>query len=143
MNLQEIRQGIGLLLEDIEGCSVYDSIPEALKASGVTALVIAPGDPYVQYTEGAGRINENEVRMRVVVVPPQQSGARNIMDEIDALLSCGTTEPRSIRSTLGASVSANGTACALSILQAQVRTITINDFANVVGEVDLKILARC
>ena len=143
MNLREIREGVAGLLDEIEGCNVYASIPEALAASGVTALVVAPGDPYVQYTEGSGRINENEIRMRVVVIPPQQSGARNIMDEIDDLLSCGTSEPRSIRSTLGASVSANGTACALSILQAQVRTITINEFANVVGEVELKIMARC
>lgn len=143
MNLQEIREGIGVLLDGIDGCSVYDSIVEGLSASGVTALVVAPGDPYVQYSEAAGLTNKNEVRMRVVVIPPQQSGARNIMNEIDALLSCGTTEPRSIRTTLGASISANGTACALSILTAQVRTVTINDFTNVVGEVDLKIMARC
>lgn len=143
MNLAAIRTGVATLLGDIPGCRVYASIPEALTASGITALVVAPGEPYVTYSEGVGRVNSNDVRLRVVVVPPQQAGAGRIMDELDALLGCGDDSPRSIRSTLGADISADGTACALTILEGSVRTITINEFVSVVGEVDLKITARC
>ena len=143
MDLAEIRQGVATLLEQIDGCRVFVSIPEALAASGITALVVAAGEPYVVYTEGAGRVNQNDINLRVVVVPPQQSGARNILAEIDALLSCGADQLRSIRTTLGTDISASGTACALSTLQAQIRTISINDMTAVVGEVELLVKARC
>lgn len=143
MNLQEIREGVAQVLSGISGVRVLPSIPEALAASGVTALVVAPGEPYVSYSEGAGRVNMNEVRLRLVVIPPQQQGAERMMGEIDDLLSCGATMPRSIRTKLGSDISANGTACAVSTLEAAVRTITINDVSHVVAEVDIKILARC
>lgn len=143
MNLRDIREGVAQVLSGISGVRILSSIPEALAASGVTALVIAPADPYVTYSEGAGRTNQNEIGLRLVVVPPQQQGAERIMAEIDDLLSCGAAMPRSIRTTLGKDISANGTACAVSTLSASVRTITINDVSHVVGEVDIKILARC
>lgn len=143
MNLRAIRQGVGQVLSDIDGVRIFDTIPEALAASGLTALVIAPAETYVTYSEGVGRVNQNEVRLRVIVVPPQQAGAARIMDEIDALLSCGDAEPRSIRSALGSDISADGAACSVSTLSANVRTITINEFSNIVGEVDLRIMARC
>lgn len=143
MNLRDIREGVAEVLSAIPGVRVLSSIPEALAASGVTAIVVAPGDTYVTYAEGSGRVNQNEVRLRLVVVPPQQQGAERIMAEIDDLLSCGAAMHRSIRTTLGKDISAAGTACAVSTLQASIRTITINDISHVVAEVDLKILARC
>lgn len=143
MNLAEIRRGLADVLDRIDGCRVLASIPEGLAASGVTALVVAPGEPYVTYSDGSGLVNRNDVRMRVVIVPPQQAGAARIMDELDALMSCGTSEPRSIRTLLGEHISANGTACAVSVLSAGVRNLDINDIQCVVGELDLKILARC
>jgi hypothetical protein len=143
VNLAAIRRGVATVLSGIDGVRIFDAIPEALAASGVTALVIAPGDTYVTYSEGAGLTNRNEVRLRVIVVPPQQAGAARIMAEIDELLSCGADMPRSIRTTLGGDISADGTACSVSTISADVRTITINEFSNVVGEVDLRIMARC
>lgn len=143
MDLVAIRAGIGLVLAELDDVRVYDSIPEALAASGATALVVAAGEPYVTYSEAAGLVSKNEVRMRVVIVPPQQMGAGRILAEIDALLGCGSEAPRSIRTLLGSNISANGTACAVTAQTANVRTITINDFTNVVGELDLLIKARC
>jgi hypothetical protein len=143
MDLAAIRQGIADVLDNIPGCRVYATIPEGLAASGTTALVIAPSDPYVTYSEAAGLANRNEVRMRIVVVPAQQAGATRVLDEIDALLSCGTSQPRSVRTLLGDNISAGGTACSVSALTASIRTVDINDVSHVVGEIDLRILARC
>jgi len=143
VNLAAIRRGIASVLDQIDGCRVFATIPDSLAASGVTALVIAPDDSYVTYSEGAGMANRNDVRMRVLIVPPQQAGSQRVMDEIDALLSCGPAEPRSIRTLLGDNISADGTACSVSAQSATVRTMTINDVACVVGELSLRILARC
>lgn len=143
MNLADIRHGIAAVLDQIDGCRVFASIPEGLAASGSTALIVAPNEPYVTYSEGSGLVNRNEVGMRIVIVPAQQAGASRVLDEIDALLSCGTTEPRSIRTLLGNNISAGGTACSVSAISASVRQIDINDVSHLVGELDLKILARC
>ena len=143
MDLAAIRHGIATVLDQIPGCRVFSSIPEGLAASVTTALVIAPSDPYVLYSEGSGLVNRNEVSMRIVIVPPQQAGAGRVLDEIDALLSCGAEAPRSIRTLLGDHISAGGTACSVSARSASIRTVDINDVSHVVGEVDLKILARC
>lgn len=143
MNLAAIRQGIATVLDRIDGCRVFAAIPDSLAASGVTALVIAPDDSYVTYSEAAGLTNRNDVRMRILIVPAQQAGSARVMDEIDALLSCGPTEPRSIRTLLGDNISADGTACSVSAQTAMVRTMTINDMECVVGEISLRILARC
>lgn len=143
MDLAAIRRGVAEVLDRIDGCRVFATIPDGLAASGVTALVIGPDDSYVTYSEGAGLVNRNEIRMRIIVVPPQQAGPTRILDEIDALLSCGPQQPRSIRTTLGTDISANGTACSVSTLDAAIRTIDINDLTCVVAEVSIRILARC
>ena len=143
MNLGAIRRGIANVLDQIDGCRVFAAIPDTLTASGVTALVIAPDDSYVTYSEAAGLVSRNDVRMRVLIIPAQQAGSVRVMDEIDALLSCGTGEPRSIRTLLGDNISADGTACSVSAQTATVRTMSINDITCVVGELSLKILARC
>lgn len=142
MDLQAIRAGVAEVLSDIPDVRVVPTIPEALAASGVTTLVVDAGDPYVSYSEGTGRVNKNTVNMRVVVVPPQAEG-RIVFSEIDALLSCGTGQLRSIRNVVGENISAAGTACATSVQAARVRTITINTQVFVVGEVDIEITARC
>lgn len=143
MNLGAIRRGIAEVLDRLDGCRVFASIPDGIAASGVTALVVGPDEPYVAYAEGAGLVNRNEIRMRVVIIPPQQAGPQRILDEIDAFLSCGPDEPRSIRTVIGDNISAGGTACSVSALDGVIRTISINDLDCVVGEVSLRILARC
>lgn len=144
MNVAQIRRGIaGVIDGAVSGCRTYDALPEALSASGHTAVVVAAGEPYVEYTQATrGVSTRHTVNMRVVIIPPQQSGADRILDEIDALLSCGTDSPRSIRNAIAGDLSAEGTACAVKVLRARIRTITVNDFANVVGEVELEITAR-
>lgn len=144
MDLGEIRQGVGQVIDGVDGLNVYPSIPKALAASGVTAVVVAPGEPYVTYTEGAGRINQNEIRLRLIIVPPQASGAEAVQAELDELLSCGTGQARALRTVLGSDISAGGTACALSVLQASVRPMEVDGkFIGVSGEMDLLIKARC
>lgn len=143
MNVAGIRRGLAAVLDQIPGCRVVDGLPESLPASGQTYLVITPGQPYVTYSEGSGRVNQNEIRMTVVAVPPQQSGASRVLDELDALLSCGTAAPRSIRTLLGDFLSLEGTACSVSTQSASIRQMTINDMTSVVAEVELLIMARC
>lgn len=143
MNLSDIRRGLAAVLDEIPGCRVLDGIPESLPASGRTHLVLSPGSPYVSYSEGSGRVNSNEVRMTVVVIPPQQSGPSRVLEELDALLSCGALAPRSIRTLLGDRLSLEGAACSVSTLSADIRQIAINDMTSVVAEVELLIMARC
>lgn len=140
MNLTDIRHRLGDILDGIAGVRVYRSVPEALNASGVTAVVIAAGEPYVTYAEGAGRTSTHEVRLRVVAIPAQQAGAERVMSELDELLGCG---PRSIRDIVAGDLSIGGTACSVSTLTASVRTIVANDLSNVVAELELTIKARC
>jgi hypothetical protein len=143
VNLSAIRRGIANVLDQIDGCRVFASIPDSLAASGVTALIVAPDDGYVTYSEAAGLTSRNDVRMRILIIPAQQAGSVRVLDEIDALLSCGPAEPRSIRTLLGDNISADGTACSVSAQTATVRTMSINDMTHVVGELSLRILARC
>lgn len=140
MNLTDIRHRLGDTLDTIAGVRVHRSVPEALAASGVTAVVIAAGEPYVTFAEGAGRTSTHEVRLRLVVIPVQQAGAERVQAELDDLLGCG---PRSIRDTVAADLSLGGTVCSASVTQAAVRTMTANDLSHVVAELDIKILARC
>lgn len=146
MLLGEIRSGLKAVLDDIDGLRVYESIPKALSASGVTPVVIAPRDPYVRYSEAAGLTSRNEVGVRLIIVPPQASGAEAVQAELDELFSCGTGQPRSLRTLLGTAqgISAGGTACAVHVLQASVRPIEIDGkIIGVCGEMDLMIEARC
>lgn len=140
MNLLEIRHRVGDMLDGISGVRVFRSVPEALNASGVTAVVIAAGEPYVTYSEGAGRTSTHEVRLRLVLIPAQQAGAERVMAELDDLLGCG---PRSIRQAIAADISAGGTVSAISTLSASIRNLTASDLTNVVAELDIRILARC
>jgi hypothetical protein len=141
--LAEIRRGVAAVVDTVPGCRTYPTVPEGLAASGVTAVVVAHGEPYVTYTQATrGVSTQHEIRLRLVIIPPQASGAERILDEIDALLSCGVDADRSLRNALAADISADGTACAVSTVAARVRTITINDFAYVVGELELNATAR-
>lgn len=143
MNLADIRRGLAEALSGLSGCRVIDGIPDSLPASSMTHLVLSPGTPYVSYSEGSGRVNHNEIRMTVVVVPAQQAGPSRVLDELDELLSCGATQPRSIRTLLAGRLSLGGTACSVSTQTATIRQITVNELAAVVADVELLITARC
>jgi hypothetical protein len=143
VNLAAIRQGIADKLSEIADVRVLAALPDQPQWGVQPMVIVLPDDPYVTYTEGSGRVNQNEVRIRLVVLPMPSAGAVRVQQQIDDLLSCGTTEPRSIRSKLGEDVSAGGTACALSVLSASVRVFPIAGQDVTGAEINLKIMARC
>lgn len=143
MNLGEIRQAIADKLADIADVRPLALLPNTPQWGTQTMIVVQPDDPYVTYTEGAGRVNQNVVMFRLICLPLPGKGAERVQAELDELLSCGSTEPRSIRTVLGADVSAGGTACALSILSASIRTYRIGESDVTGAEVQVKVLARC
>lgn len=142
MRLAAIRAGLASVLDEVPGVRVFQDVPEAMPASGATAVVIVADSPYVTYAEGAGRVQQNEVRVRLVIVPAGQAGSARVLDEIDDLLSTGTDSPRSLRDLLQAHLSVDGTACSVSMRSASIRQVQVNELSMVVGEADLLIVAR-
>ena len=70
-------------------------------------------------------------------------GAERVQTVLDGFLSCGTSEARSIRSKLGENISANGTACAVSVQEAVIRTYRIGALDVTGAEVQVQVTARC
>lgn len=143
MNLGEIRQAIADKLSDIADVRPLAVLPNTPQWGTQTMIIVQADDPYVTYTEGSGRVNQNEIMFRLICLPLQSKGAERVQAELDELLSCGTAETRSIRTVLGADVSAGGTACALSILSASIRTYRFGEVEATGAEVSVKVLARC
>lgn len=145
MNLGEIRQGIADVLSDLPDVRVealLPNSPDSLLGSN-PLIVIQPGEPYVRYSEGSGRVNKNEVMFRIICLPLPGMGAERVQTVLDGFLSCGTSEARSIRSKLGENISANGTACAVSVQEAVIRTYRIGALDVTGAEVQVQVTARC
>lgn len=145
MKLADIRTGLATVLRNnITGVLVADQWPDAFASSASTWLIVLPGDPYVTYfNPSRGMSSLDVVAMRVVVLPLQGAGPEQVQDEIDALLSCGSAAPRSIRTALASDLSALGTACSVVAQTAAVRTYQINGNEVTGAEVALQIQARC
>lgn len=143
MNLGNIRRGLVEVLTGIDGITVLPEWPISPPWGSNTVVVVLPDDPYVTYSEGAGRTNKNVVLMRLVCLPLPSKQAVRIQAELDDLLSCGPTEPRSLRTRLGTDLSVDGTACTVSVLSASIKTFQVGEVEAVGAEVSLKILARC
>ena len=140
MNLGEIRQGIADVLSDLPDVRVealLPNSPDSLLGSN-PLIVIQPGEPYVRYSEGSGRVNKNEVMFRVICLPLPGMGAERVQTVLDEFLSCGTSEARSIRSKLGENIS-----CAVSVQEAVIRTYRIGALDVTGAEVQVQVTARC
>jgi len=145
VNLEDIRNGLQATLADLPDVRVEAFLPdnpESLLGAN-PLIVIQPDEPYVTYTEGSGRVNQNEIRFRLLCLPSPQMGAVRVQKVLDELLSCGTSEARSLRTKLGSDISANGTACAVSVLQASIRRFPIGPLEITGAEVQIMVKARC
>lgn len=97
MNLTAIRQGLADLCDTVPGVRAYAEFPDtvATSSSGQTAVVVVPGDPYVEdYVEVMSR-GLATARFRVAIVC-QRASIEAAQRRVDELLSSGTAESRSL-----------------------------------------------
>lgn len=143
MDLVAIRQGLADDLSSIPGVALFPSIPDGLPVGANDALVIQP-DPsvYVEYQPVNGLVNMNKVHMLVTIIVASTDWP-TAQRRIDELLSCGTDQPRSIRTNLASHISAGGAACQVIPQSASVSRIDIAGVQHWAADFQLEIQARC
>lgn len=143
MDLAAIRQGLADALAELPGVSTFDQIPDTLPVGRNDCLVIQPdsGD-YVRYSAVNGMTNQNQVFM-VVTIITQSTDWGTAQRRIDELLSCGSDQPRSIRTKLASNISAGGTACQVIPVSAATLKVNIAGQEHWAADFRLEIQARC
>ena len=156
MNLGEIRAAIADLLNTIPGVRAYpyrrDNYATAT-GDGNTAIMVVPGDPYVDYygenatMTGAALGGQSDVRLMLQVrVPRVSEEAAQI--RLDELISTGTGEARSIYDTLRPNdhepQTLAGLIEGLGVISARVGIVedTADGLSYVGADIDLQMTAR-
>lgn len=142
MDLIAIRQGIADGFNSVPGVRVFDTIPFPLPVGQYDCVVIQPDSPYVEYQEVSGLVNQNWVNLLCTVVT-QSTDPRTAQNRIDELLSCGSDQPRSLRTALAGNMNAGGAACQVIVQRATVHQITVEGQDHWGADISLRIMARC
>lgn len=143
MNLADIRAGLAAVIDDrVPGVRVHASWPDSPQWGAPVWVTVLPDEPYVTYSEGAGRPISHEIRFRLVCLPLPALGPVRIQAYLDQLLSSGPQEEQSLRDVLNADLSAGQTACSVSVLSASIRRYQIGDVDATGAEVQVKVTAR-
>lgn len=142
MDLKAIRTALADILNEIPGVRAYDKVPDVATLGQSETIIVQPDSPYVRYQPVNGMTNQNQVGI-VLRIIPHQSSARSAQDRVDELLSCGSDQPRSIRTKLGSNISAGGTACQVvpDYADEAVETIAGDQFWCM--DFHIQVLARC
>ena len=143
MDITAIRQGIADTFATVPGVRVFDTIPDGLPVGQFDAIVVQP-DPgtYITYSAVNGLTNMNQVFLLVTIIV-QSTDWRTAQNRIDQLLSCGTDQPRSLRTALGGNLSAGGTACQVIPRSAAVTQLDIAGTQHWAADLSIEVQARC
>lgn len=139
MRLDVIRAWLVERLGTLPDTRVFVQPLAALPIGKVTALVLSPADPLVEYPalNGQKRVT---VRFLVHVFPPSQDLDRTL-DTIDRYLS--TEGEQSVYAAASAAVDKRGAFCQINALRGRVVVVKLNENASVTaGELELEIEAQ-
>lgn len=94
MNLQAIREQVAVQLSGVDGLRAYAYKLEQIPAGNADHLFVVPGDPYVTFNDAnAGGLSTVRLNLEVWV---RAADMRTGSNRLDALLSAGTGESRSV-----------------------------------------------
>jgi hypothetical protein len=96
MDLRAIREAVAERLATVPGVRAFAYPPDQTPTGTAVAVVVAPGENYVQWHESFK--GSNKLGMVGLIVTPyvQMSDARSAWATLDELLSTGSAHPRSI-----------------------------------------------
>ncbi len=94
MDLRAIREAVAERLSTVPGVRPAAFPPDSISSGGATLVVLAPAETYVNYQEAFAK---GLAVVRLVVSPYiPMADPRSAFNELDALLSSGTGESRSL-----------------------------------------------
>lgn len=108
MDVDGIRDGLKTALETVTGLRAYDTFNDDITVTTVGGAVVVPDDPFIDYLQ-AMQGGLAVLNFRVVLLASRAT-ERTGQDTIDALLSAGTGETKSVVDALRANKTLGGKA---------------------------------